>query len=94
MNNYTIETLEAYHQDTIRLCADILASSPNPEAAVKSPRQIADEQLAKVKHTLEHGLDIGGIMPEIVPVNELRKEPHLNKWVYVTRNGLYAVSFR
>ena len=87
------ETLEAYHQDTIRLCADILASSPNPEAAIKSPREIADEQLEKVKHTLEHGLDIGGIAKDIVPVNELRKEPHLNKWVYVTPNGLYAVSF-
>ena len=87
------ETLEAYHQDTIRLCADILASSPNPEAAIKSPREIADEQLEKVKHTLEHGLDIGGIAKDIVPVNELRKEPYLNKWVYVTPNGLYAVSF-
>ena len=88
------ETLEAYHQDTIRLCADILASSPNPEAAIKSPREIADEQLEKVKHTLEHGLDIGGIAKDIVPVNELRKDPHLDKWVYVTPNGLYAVSFR
>ena len=87
------ETLEAYHQDTIRLCADILANSPNPEAAIKSPREIADEQLEKVKHTLEHGLDIGGIVKDIVPVNELRKEPHLDKWVYVTPNGLYAVSF-
>ena len=89
----TTETLEAYYQDTIRLCADILASSPNPEAAIKSPREIADEQLAKVKHTLEHGLDIGGIAKDIVPVNELRKELYLNKWVYVTPNGLYAVSF-
>lgn len=88
------ETLELYYQDTIRLCADILANSPNPEEAIKSPRDIADEQLEKVKHTLEHGLDIGGIMPEVVPVNELRKEPYIDKWVYVTPNGLYAVSFR
>ena len=87
------DTLKQYHQDTIRLVADVLASSPNPEAAIKSPRQIADEQLEKVKHTLEHGLDIGGIAADVVPVNELRKEPHLDKWVYVTPNGLYAVSF-
>lgn len=88
------ETLKAYHQDTIRTVAEVLANSSNPEAAIKSPRQIADEQLETVKHTLEHGLDIGGIVADVVPVNELRKEPHLDKWVYVTPNGLYAVSFR
>ena len=87
------ETLKQYHQETIRLVADVLAGSPNPEAAIKSPREMADEQLEKVKHTLEHGLDIGGIVADVVPVNELRKEPHLDKWVYVTPNGLYAVSF-
>lgn len=86
--------LERYHQDTIRLCADILARSPHPNKAVKSAREIADEQLAKVEHTLEHGLDVGGIVKDVIPVLELRKDPHLDKWVYVTANGLYAVSFR
>lgn len=90
----TDDTLKQYHQDTIRLCAEVLANSPNPEAATKSPKQIADEQLAKVKDTLENGLDVGGIVSDIIPVVELRKEPHLDKWVYVTANGLYAVSFR
>ena len=88
------DTLNQYHQDTIRLCAEVLAASPNPGAATKSPREIADEQLAKVRDTLENGFDCGGIVPDVIPVNELRKEPHLDKWVYVTRNGLYAVSFR
>lgn len=87
------ETLQAYHADTIRLCADLLASSPNPAAAIKSPRQIADEQLAKVRDTLENGFDCGGIVKDIIPVVELRKEPYVG-WVYVTGNGLYAVSFR
>lgn len=89
----TEDTLKQFHQDTIRLCAEILASSPNPEAAVKSPREIADERLAKVRDTLENGFDCGGIVKDIVPVNELRNEPYVG-WVYVTRNGLYSVSFR
>lgn len=89
----TEDTLKQFHQDTIRLCAEILASSPNPEAAVKSPRDIADERLAQVRETLENGLDVGGIVKDIIPVNELRNEPYVG-WVYVTGNGLYAVSFR
>lgn len=86
-------TLKEFHQDTIRLCADILAGSPNPEAAIKSPRQLADERLAKVRDTLEKGFDRGGIVKDIVPVNELRNEPYVG-WVYVTPDGLYMVSWR
>lgn len=86
-------TLKEFHQDTIRLCAEILASSPNPEKAIKSPKDIADERLAKVRETLENGLDIGGIVPHIIKVNEMRNEPYVG-WVYVTRSGLFAVSFR
>ena len=67
--------------------------SPGSEYVRVYNYALMHEQLAKVKHTLEHGLDIGGIAKDIVPVNELRKELYLNKWVYVTPNGLYAVSF-
>lgn len=86
-------TLAQFHQDTIETCEALLASSPNPEAAKYTPQQLADERLEKVRDTLANGFDCGGIAKDIVPVIELRNEPYAG-WVYVTENGLYAVSWR
>lgn len=85
--------LKQLHADTVKLCQDLLASSPAPEMVVKTPEQIADERVAQVSEAIANGFDCGGIVKDIIPVIELRKEPYVG-WVYVTSNGLYAVSFR
>lgn len=87
------DKLKQLHADTVKLCQDLLASSPNPEAAVKTPEQLADERVAQVREALANGFDCGGIAKDIVKVDDIRNEPYVG-WVYVTINGLYSISFR
>lgn len=85
------DKLKQLHADTVKLCQDLLASSPNPEKAVMTPEQFADKRVAQAREALENGFDCGGIVKDIVKVDDIRNEPYVG-WVYVTKNGLYAVS--
>ena len=87
------DKLKQLHADTVKLCNDLLAGSPAPEIVKVTPEQIADERVAQVREALANGFDCGGIAKDIVTVNDVRNEPYVG-WAYVTKNGLYAVSFR
>ena len=87
------DKLKQLHADTVKLCTELLANSPAPEQAKMTPEQFADLRIEQVRKVLENGLDVGGIAKDIVQIDDIRDEPYVG-WVYVTKNGLYAVSWR